>query len=250
MILSPKAVFKEDDITINQFYYPLKKEIKPEKIKIFLFDTFKLNSLTSFGEFLCRRMHYKDMPQSTFVVDKFNIWQNCPLNKDTSIVLCGTESFSMASKFIRFLLSKFKLGIDQVFVNFDNFNFINSINNTTFTKIKYELFLEEDEKITPKVTVDLKRKDKFIEKVRIKTNIGKLKYRVFVKGQWLNWVDNGEETGIDDYYIKGFQFQYVDDRYTLLYQCKLNGKYTKYKEICKDKEFKFYIEDLKFKLEG
>ena len=73
MILSPNSILKEDGIEIKQFYRPLQKEERPTKIKVFLFNTFKLTSLTSFGEFLCRRMKNEEMPTSTFVVDRFNI---------------------------------------------------------------------------------------------------------------------------------------------------------------------------------
>lgn len=256
MILSPVATFKEDEITIYQFYHPLEKETKPEKIKVFLFNTFKLTSLTSFGEFLCRRMYYNETPKSTFVIDKFNIWQNQPLDKNISIVLCGTESFGLGSKFINFLLKKFKLNKDIIFLNFEDSDFIKKINNVTFNKKELKTFILENLKITPKVTVDIFKKgqwntddtDSFIEKIKIKVNIGQIKYRVFTKGKWQNWVNNNEETGIENYYIKGFQFQYIDDNYTLFYQCKINNKYTNLKETCKDKEFKYYIQDIKMEL--
>lgn len=254
MILSPNSTLKEDGIEIKQFYRPLQKEEKPIKIKVFLFNTFKLTSFTSFGEFLCRRMKNEEMPTSTFVVDKFNIWQNTPLEKFISVVLCGTASFNLGAKFINYLLNKYKLNSNQIFLNFDASDFIGQIKNVTVHKIDVWNFIDEELKIKPKVTADLYRNGKwnegegFIEKVKVKVNIGKLKYRIFTRDQWSDWVSNGEEIGIENYYIKGFQFQYVDDKYTLFYQCKLNNKYTNFKEVCKDKEFKSYIQDLKFEI--
>ena len=80
---------------------------------------------------------------STFVVDKYWIWQNIPIDKITTIVLCGKNSFSLGQRLLQFLLNKFKLGIDQVFLNFFEEDFIKGINNITFHKIDYEMFFKE-----------------------------------------------------------------------------------------------------------
>lgn len=192
---------------------------------------------------------------STFVVDKYWIWQNMPIDKITTIVLCGKNSFSLGQRLLQFLLNKFKLGIDQVFLNFFENDFIKGINNITFHKIDYEMFFKELNKINPVITTYFYRKGKWekegegpIEKIKININIGDLKYRVFTRGKWTKWVNNGEEVGIEDYYIKGFQFQYTNKEYILYYQYKLNNKYSDFKDICRDKEFKSYIQDLKFEL--
>lgn len=256
MILSPIVTSKEGDIRIKHLCHPLQKEERPIQIKVYCFKDFQLTSFTSFGEFICRRMKLEEMPMSTFVVDKYWIWQNMPIDKITTIVLCGKNSFSLGQRLLQFLLNKFKLGIDQVFLNFFEEDFIKGINNITFHKIDYEMFFKELNKINPVITTHFYRKGKWekegegpIEKIKININIGDLKYRVFTRGKWTKWVNNGEEVGIEDYYIKGFQFQYTNKEYILYYQYKLNNKYSDFKDICRDKEFKSYIQDLKFKLE-
>lgn len=266
MLISPKNFEYQNGLKINNYKLDNSEPMKPVRIEVFLFEKIKLNSYTSQAEFFCRRALFNEIETPSFFVDRFAAWSLLELKRTIRIIILGEESKTNALKLIKFLCNKYKIPFSQLTLNFFDLDFIKSL-----LKIEEEKKIDKSsflslinagapaQEISFKLTFKTYLKGKWqdpiegepLELISLKVNQGELKYRVYTRNNWTQWIDqNSQYAGIKGYPIKGFQYIFNHPKYNLSYCCTfINGEESQWQSKMLENPYNRQISNFKFKIE-
>lgn len=223
MYLNPEQI-RENGIIMNSYILPAAPpSAKVLGIEVTQFDKVVLSSFMSQSEFFTHRVINEELKPFNYVIDNIGCWKLFNDRDIIRILIVGEEGKSTALKLTKKLCGRYKLGLNQITLNFYDRDFIQDlVNNLSFKqseppkpkpilkpKLTYSLHtLGEWRNIGAGATIDL---------IKISITNADFRYRVYTKGKWLSWTNNGEIAGIPNYPIQGFQFEFKHQKYEFLY---------------------------------
>lgn len=259
MFLNPTQLY-EDGLLINSLTKSKPaKDLSAEalKIKVYIFGYVPISPFLSQAEFIVRRIKCKDIREwFTYIVDGISCWR---IRRDTKQIIIGIceGGGAAATKLIQNLCQKYNVPPENVTLTFFNEKFIsNLVDYLAFDYIPRppkELVLPTLLVYTPHIDNKWRvknNKEGFIDQICLTLTNCKFKYRVYSRKKWLDWHTSGQKTGIPNYPISGFQFEFENPNYKFYYRCKLaDGFTTEWRDTSMKNPYQKNIIKFEFKLE-